>query len=471
MNNGVEEERNYNSIPSLNEVVSEMNRLVPRSNKNNRGTSYESIAREYLLRCVNELCKASITDNNLRLVYLANLHIDYRYKDGKKWISWLRDNFPLFQVIEPGNNLDKSPSKVMLLVNEQELIEYRLNQDFSTLYEPAADTDTLDIKVDTKNLHNYIADCYVRILDTPKSALRNKLIKNCGQAMEIFDLTAVNGGYMRQRYSFKDFGRLYMKGINLQNGIGSEVREAALGKCYKYDISSASYAFRLGYIKHHAPNAPTPALRDLVENKSRTRQLLVRDCLKNTNTDQVTKTKIIKKALNAIGFGSQPSMYYSALKKIIYHKDDRQCFIEHSLIQELRTELKLFTELLKKEIPKDTARTFLPGEERYSQNRFESYVYQQIETVVMQNIMNNCVGDIILWCHDAVYTRKREGVGNLNFYLHEQPYMQYASFEEEEIKIWRNPFTQAQIEQAHNEHKQRIKSEEQLAQEHYYETM
>jgi len=471
MRTKIDLDKSTNSIPSVNEVVSEMNNTYPKSKKNNRGTSYESIASEYLLKTVNHLCKANITDNGMRELYVSNLNMDYRYSKGRRWITWLKDNYPLFYIVQQGNNLDKSPSKVQLLVSDKELLEYRMNEDFSSLYTANTHSDTLDVKVDIDNLHNYIADCYVRAINSAKGVYRDKLIRNAGQALELYDFAQANDGYLRQCYEFSDFGRLYMKGINLQNRISSEVREAALGKCYKYDISAASYAFRLGYIKHHAPTAKTPALIDLVEYKKRTRQILVKDCLIHTNADEEFKTKIIKKALNAIGFGSRAGMYYGALSDIIYHKQDRMRFIEHPLIKELEVELKLFTELLKQEIPPRTARTFLTGEQRYSQNRFESYVYQQIETAVMQNIMKNCNNDVLMWCHDAIYTTNCEGLGKLNYYLHEQQYMQYASFEQEEITLWQNPFKLAEIYQQHNEHKQRIKSEEQLAQEHYYETM
>ena len=52
-----------NSIPSVTEIVTAMQTVSPITAKNNRGTSYESIARSYLLRTVNQLTNAQQVDN------------------------------------------------------------------------------------------------------------------------------------------------------------------------------------------------------------------------------------------------------------------------------------------------------------------------------------------------------------------------------------------------------------------------
>ena len=57
-----ESNNSKSSIPSVTEVVSGMNAVAPRSNKNNRGVSYESIATEYLLKTINELVNAKEKD-------------------------------------------------------------------------------------------------------------------------------------------------------------------------------------------------------------------------------------------------------------------------------------------------------------------------------------------------------------------------------------------------------------------------
>jgi hypothetical protein len=464
-----ESNNSKSSIPSVTEIVAGMDAVAPRSNKNNRGTSYETIATEYLLKTINELIKAKEV-GGLKEIYINNISFEYRYKNGKRWYSYLRDNYPLFMMIHPGINMPNasSPSKVKSLHSDIELLEYRMNQDFSSLYEWNSDVDTLDVPVDMDNLHNYIADCYVRISRANDSNQRyvKKLVKNAGSALHVFDCAKANGDVMRQSYAYSDFGRLYMKGINLQNGIGSEVREAALGKCYKYDISSASYAFRLGYIKTVCPSAKTPALFELVEQKKHIRNKLVKECLTNTNADDHTKLKIIKGALNAIGFGAKLDVNSNGLKDSIYSYLDRKQFIEHNFIQELKIELNQFTQLLKEEIPNKRAKALMPTtQKRFSARALESYVYQRIETSVMENVMQNTKADVIMWCHDAIYTRKREGVGNLNYYLHQQQYMQYASFEEEELSTWRNPFKHAESVQGIGEHNKRIKAEENTAQE------
>ena len=270
---------------------------------------------------------------------------------------------------------------------------------------------------------------------------KRKLVRNAAQALSIKDCAEANGGAMRMSYTMQpNGGRLFMKGLNLQKA-PSEVREAALGSCYKYDISSASYAFRLGYIKTNQPSAKTPALLDLVQNKQYIRDKLVKECLTNTKADDKTKLKIIKKSLNAIGFGAKIQPNSPSLIKYIWHNMDRQLFCEHPFILELQGELKLFTELLKEEIPNKQAKAMMPPiQGNFTSRKFESYVYNRIETAVMQNVMANTKKDVIMWCHDAIYTRSKDDLASINYVLQQQPYMQYAKFEGEEITVWNNPY-------------------------------
>ena len=433
------------SIPSVTDIVSGMNAVAPRSNKNNRGVSYESIATEYLLKTINELVNAKEKDG-LKEIYITNIQFEHRYKNGKRWYSYLRNNYPLFMMIHPGISMPGASfsSKVKSLVSDTELLEYRLNQDFSSLYEWNPDADTHDIPIDSNNLLNYILDTCNRISQANDSVpeYTQKLVRNAAQALSIKDCASANGGAMRHTYTFADSGRLYLKGLNLQQ-CASEVREAALGSCYKYDISSASFAFKLGYIKTNQPSTKTPALLDLVQNKQYIRDKLVKECLTTTKADSKTKLKIIKKSLNAIGFGAKIQSNSPSLKKYIWSIADRAQFCEHPFILELQAELKLFTALIKQEVPNKVAKTmFTPSEGSFNARRFESKVYQNIETNVMEQVMMNTKKEVIFWCHDAVYTRSKDDLASMNYVLQQQPYMQYAKFEGEEVTGWNNPYAQ-----------------------------
>ena len=67
--------KSKSSIPSVTEIVSGMNTVSPRSNKNNRGVSYESIATEYLLKAINELVNAKEKDG-LKEIYIENIKLN-----------------------------------------------------------------------------------------------------------------------------------------------------------------------------------------------------------------------------------------------------------------------------------------------------------------------------------------------------------------------------------------------------------
>ena len=101
--------------------------------------------------------------------------------------------------------------------------------------------------------------------------------------------------------------------------------------------------------------------------------------------------------------------------------------------------------------------------ERYSKNKWASYCYQRAESEIMQHILQQpevVKADQLYWVHDAVYTRKKVGVGTLNYYLHQNPYWQFAKFEQEKISPWANQISLANAVQAHKEHVLRIREEE-----------
>lgn len=435
--------KSNNSIPCVTDIVSGMNKISPKSNKSNRGTSYESIATEYLLKTVNELGKAIQLENGNSQLYVTHIRqdFDYRYNGGKRWLDWLNSNYPLYMMIQKGNILSNKPmpSEVKSLVSMPELIEYRSNNDFSSIYTEITDADW-NVPINTKSLINFIVKSCEYYPTLAKGKEKDKVMRNVCGANEILDVAGIHNGVLPMSVELKPYGRYYAKGVNIQNTVSTTVREAALGNSYKYDISSAAYAFKLGYIKLRQPNAKTPALKELVENKTVVRHRLVTECLTLTRGSHKEKTKYVKDALNMLGFGAKAGPFGS-LKDSIYSIEDRQRFVEHWYVKELQSELNLFTELLLEDVGKPALKEYLQLDkgQNYSQSRAESKLYQQAETEIMQKVFANCKGDSLLWVHDCVYTQKPQGIGNLNYYLHLDPLWRYATFTEEKIEDWSRP--------------------------------
>lgn len=429
-----------NSIPTVNEIVSGMNSFIPRSNKNNRGSSYESIATEYLLKTINELCKAMVDENNNKLMYVTNIrdNFDYRYKGGKRWLDWLNRNYPLYFMIQQGNILSKTPipSVVKSMHSDTELLEYRLNNDFSSIYSEIPDANWIT-PIDTKSLTNFIMSSNKELTIAHNDKHKNKIKRNMACASEILDVAKLNNNTIPQVMDEKQSGRYYAHGINLQNSVSSTVREAALGKCYKYDMRSASYAFRLSYIKQQQPSAKTPAMIELVENKQQFRTRLAKECLTNTAGSLEHKIKLVKSALNMIGFGAKRNMFGS-IKDVIWSIEDRHNLLQHWSMQELNSELELFSELLIADVGKQNLKDMLNLKkgERYSQNRAEAYLYQTAETEAMAHVFKDIKGECLLWVHDCVYTTRPQNLSELNYKLQQIPHWQYASFECEQIQPW-----------------------------------
>lgn len=194
------------------------------------------------------------------------------------------------------------------------MIEYHRQQDPSLVQ---------DLPVDVRNLKNYINDCYKRLsVPNKNAAYRNKINRNLQTAKHIAQVAEHYNGVMPHAVIYKDQGRLFYRGTNLQNS-SSEVREAALTGYTEVDIENCQLAIKL-YLAHEyfKQKATEPDLHpdDLAEysrlsknpfdqltytvgymkSKNIIRKQLSRLLFGDENPDHIKK---VKEILNAVGFG------------------------------------------------------------------------------------------------------------------------------------------------------------------------
>ena len=250
-----------------------------------------------------------------------------------------------------------------------------------------------------------------------------------------------------------------MSGVNLQN-CKTTVRNAAIGKCYKYDLRTSVFSHMLELlIDHHGEEFPVKAsyINELVQHKKRVRKTIARDALTNTKTDIDVKISLVKKALTALSFGAKEK----AIGDIIYHREDREAFFEHELVKGIQHEISLYKDIMKISYPraKKLYGEHLRKNGRSSLNKWCSFAYQSIESELIEHIKANAIrGDVLLCVHDAIYTTQRQDLHLLN---HEASQLSpTCQFEEEVVdRVHGISYNITQV----NAHKQHIAREEQKA--------
>ena len=439
-------------IYKIEEIVEYMEGVYPSNAKSN----YSGIAKKYIDISVNELLKGytsedSASSDSIQFrISTLNDNILNRYDRTKYWLPLLKDNFPFFYTIQAGWKLPNVAvlSSVKPLYTAFDCLGHYLSTDYSDtlqlLHPLKPDYNTIKTPIDCVNLQNYI-DNTVEDMCKPKvsNALRDTLVDHVFQAKSILDIAKANGGYLEQSYSVKPTGRTYCSGINLQT-TSSIVREAAIGKCYKYDLRTSMFAHMLQIIVNNMPdfNVKASYIHEYMTNKEDVRGRLAK-CLVNigakiTDDKQRIKftTKLIKKMLAAIGFGSDVSNSRGAIKKYIWSEQDRDTLLADPWMQGLLAEVEAYRYIMKQQYLSTTFKKeiapLLRKNGRSTLSKWCSFEYQLTESNIVDYVVSQIGKDtVILQVHDALYLNKRIELGDMNVYVHDiEP---FANFEIEAV--------------------------------------
>lgn len=466
------------NIYSISEITDYMESVFPQSKHSS--SSYESIAKKYIDMCVFECLRGFKNQEDdadtieFRISHLNN-NILNRYNGNCYWLPVLRDNFPFFTTIQRGwRNSDVAVlSQVKPVFSHQELICYAYRVDLTEtadqLY-PTGNGGVIHTPIDMPNLKRYINNMMLTASET-NTADAKKIYNRIFSALNIYHSAKRSGGILRQEYSVKDTGREYCRGINLQN-CSSAVRHAALGACHKYDLRSSMFAVMLSIINNRYALdddlLKKSMINYIVRDKAEVRSILAKECLTETNATPEFKHRIIKSALQKIGFGSNPGNYKSGVAQDIWNAADRQRFIDHWIIRDLMTEIDLYKEIMRETYP-DAKKSFgdaLRKNGRSSLNKWCTYHYQLTESTIIQAVKQTFGEEnVLLQVHDALYFTHKPDLWELNQIA--KRISPFCEFEYEYIEgEWADKRALNEQATAESKHKHSIWREEQLAQQY-----
>jgi hypothetical protein len=289
------------------------------------------------------------------------------------------------------------------------------------------------IPIDRRSLLNYINweyDLYLQYQRANNTNQRQESHYRLRYAQNILSLAEINQGSLPVTEFKSQFGRTYHQGINLQS-CPSVVRIAALGRCYCADVDASALTWKYQMARKIDPQLRAPYTIDYFDYKNYHRQQL---SYRVFGTDKYIS--LVKQIFSAVGFGAtinrsgwinigtkeNPSFRPStALTDIIRDKQTRKRLLDDPWFQNFTQEQTVISNIIYNEVKnlpalrKDMFRT---PSGRISQNRVLAFLYQQSETEFMKPVIDWAQqSELLLVCHDAVYTRYRPDIASLQYLL------------------------------------------------------
>jgi len=340
---------------------------------------------------------------------------------------WSDEHMPLFHVVDKGSNLKKTISRIRLLYDIP--IELaRENIGWLTNAEHRCDTP---INIDSLKCYKH----QVLTLANEVGTKFNKYDHHVQQIDRIINLSNEFGGVLPQAVCKHEWGREYLKGVNLQNCPRS-VRYAALGDHVEIDLNASVYAWRVMYCMEHLPNESTAHTEYYINNKQQLRNELSKSVFGISINETID---VIKEVLSALSFGarltsgSKPyrdpftgeivvnsvlgafesarnSVPLEHLQGYIPQKAAEK-FRTHSFIGAFYKETQSINKAIKKhwDLTDGKARKSLLSDSgnSISQNRVATMLYHRYE-IDMLNAMTSCFheSEVLLRCHDALYVKE-----------------------------------------------------------------
>ena len=214
--------------------------------------------------------------------------------------------------------------------------------------------------------------------------------------------------------------RLYYAGLLSFTSVSSQVREAALGPCKKYDIDASALCF---YLSHWIAKLEDKsliektALYKYVQNKSFYREKWAKLLAPNGNSQQYNEV-LIKRYIAAVGFGGREGYHvdgilkFNSLSKIIKTPALREALNNDKDFAELKMCIQKIMKDISNEYRKYESKQELvqlcTENGKLKQSSFVSLLYQEWEVLVMaeiQRLMQKDGHKMLLKIHDGFYTK------------------------------------------------------------------
>ena len=289
------------------------------------------------------------------------------------------------------------------------------------------------VAVDSESVKNYL----MKLCDEKVFIDFAKQESDADASEYILRIAQLNNGELPQLKEKSEFGRTYYKNLSVQN-VSKRVREAFLGNSWEYDCKSCSASWKMAFAQEWYDSKKRPsksfddsvcALTIYLEYKNDFFDLVIdKTYLAQYPYSYEYKTKVIKEAMTAIGFGAKLTVgsyrskdgevKFSSLFEVFDEEMDLlRRFVECSIVGEYCDEQSILNNYIVKKFSSDE--TWLADMEEsrtrrkrkpYKPSQKISWLFQHAETLMMdifRDELKKLGKTVIANVHDAVVTRER----------------------------------------------------------------
>lgn len=364
---------------------------------------------------------------------------NHRYYVWKEFESLLQ----IVVVWEKGSNLTNQLSQVRideryldLLIETMDAAEIQ-NAWWGSNWNSA---DLSMIPVDVAGLEHFAVQCERELQKKHHPNYLNRVRQNLRVVKQVLVVVNSYNGRWPHLSKSSPYGRNYYVGLSLHN-CSSEVRHAALGHHYSYDLDAACYAVRLLLVEDIFARANSDTLglytntKDYLTHKSAIRRRLAQHIQHYPDGE-----RLVKEALNAIGFGARleegswltaaGTREYNAISKIIRNSEDRERFMTDPWVIEFtREQEEMITIISEYYLTDDAFAEHLRTVPNMTNNRgtikpnqVMAYLYQHMETQIIQHLTGDL--EVTVTIHDGFIAKRRYNLLDLRVQLREiSPYL------------------------------------------------
>lgn len=288
-------------------------------------------------------------------------------------------------------------------------------------------------EVDIESLKNYI----LKLARGEVFIEHEKQESDADNSEYILRIAQLNNRQLPQLKDKSDFGRTYYKMRSVQN-VSKRVREALLGDCWEYDSKSCAASWKMAFAqefynskKRHDNSFEDSfsAMTLFLEYKNDFYTKVIDETfLAEYPYSTEYKTKFIKSAMTAVGFGAKLTMgswtdkdgeaKSSSLLEVF--DDDKTLlrrFVDCTIVREYNHELSTLNKYILKKFSSDMnwladleASRIKKNRKPYSKSQRVSWLFQHAETEMMNIVRKKLqkLGKTVLAnIHDAIVVRER----------------------------------------------------------------
>ena len=287
------------------------------------------------------------------------------------------------------------------------------------------------VEVDIESVKNYLK----KLSDGQVFTEHDKQESDATNSEYILRIAQLNNRQLPQLKDKSDFGRNYYKNKSVQN-VSKRVREAFLGDSWEYDCKSCSASWKMAFAQEYCDSKKRnkksieqafSAMTLYLEYKSEFFDEVIDKTYLAQPYSHDYKTKVIKEAMTAIGFGAKLTVgsyksngdtKHSSLYEV-FNEDMTllRRFVDCTIVGQYNDEQAILNKYIVNKFSTDA--TWLADMEAsrirrkrkaYKHNQKISWLFQHAETVMMYIVRKKLqkLGKTVLAnVHDAIVVRQR----------------------------------------------------------------